>query len=247
MKKIKYYLLATLVFVFANTFAQTTSAVNHFDKVIVSPHIEVTFVEGNDESVTVEKSTVDNKKIHIEVKDKTLRIYLEGAKEVTKNEKNSENEYEGKQPLYKGTVVTAVVSYKTLHELSIRGEETQVCKSVLTGDKFRLTVYGESQVILNEVNLGKMQTVLYGESSLEIKSGTVKDQRYTAYGEGHINTLGINGNTGSITAYGEANFRLNVSDEIKITAFGDATLQYKGNPVINKGLHFGDMHVEKLD
>ena len=246
MRRLKTLLPVLLPLIVVAASAQTRMT-SSFNKIIVSPYIQVTLVQGDQESVTVNEIHVDTGKLHIEVNDKTLRIYLEGAKEVTKNEKNSENEYEGKQPLYKGTVVTAVVSYKTLHELSIRGEETQVCKSVLTGDKFRLTVYGESQVILNEVNLGKMQTVLYGESSLEIKSGTVKDQRYTAYGEGHINTLGINGNTGSITAYGEANFRLNVSDEIKITAFGDATLQYKGNPVINKGLHFGDMHVEKLD
>lgn len=247
MIKIKYYLLATLLFVCTNIFAQTISTVNHFNKVIVSPHIEVTFVEGNDESVTVEKSTVDNKKIHIEVKDKTLRIYLEGAKELTKNEKVYENGYKEKQSLYNGTVVTAIVTYKTLNELSIRGEETQVCKSLLTGDKFKLKIYGESQVILNEVNLGKLETTIYGESSLEIKSGSIASQKYIAYGEGKINSLAINGNTSNITAYGEANFRMNVSDEIKITAFGEATVQYKGDPKISKGIHFGEMHVDKID
>ncbi|MEP6949359.1 MAG: head GIN domain-containing protein [Ginsengibacter sp.] len=246
MKKFKHFLPVLAMFVCANTFAQT-SVVNHFNKVIVSPYIQVTFVEGSEESVTIEKSTVSNEKIHLEVNDKTLRIYLEGAKDIPKSKKVYENGYKEKQPLYKGTVVTATITYKTLTELSVRGEETQLCKSLLKGDKFRLRIYGESHVIFNEVNLGKLHATTYGESDLEIKSGTIKVQRYTAYGESKINSLGISGKTGSITAYGEAAFQMNVSDEIKITAFGEATLQYKGDPKINKGLHFGTMHVDRID
>jgi hypothetical protein len=30
-------------------------------------------------------------------------------------------------------------------------------------------------------------------------------------------------------------FRLNVSDEIRLTAYGEATVDYKGNPTISKG------------
>ena len=86
MLKLKFYLTILVVFGFKTTFAQTTTAVNHFNKVIVSPHVQVTFIEGNEESVTIEKSTVSNDKINIEVNGKTLRIYLDGAKEITKNE-----------------------------------------------------------------------------------------------------------------------------------------------------------------
>ena len=247
MLKLKCYITVLTIFFFKTIAAQTATAVNHFEKVIVSPHIQVTFIEGNEESVIIENSTVDKEKINIEVKDKTLRIYLDGAKEITKNEKSYENGYKQKHSIYSGTVVTATVIYKTMNELSVRGEETQVCKSLLKGDKFRLKIYGESQVFLNEVDLRELQATVYGESFLEIKAGKVTDQKYTVYGESKINSLGITGNTTRITAYGEANFRLNVSDEIKITAFGEATLEYKGNPRINKGLHIGEMQIAKID
>ena len=157
MLKLKCYITILIIFGFKTTFAQTTTAVNHFNKVIVSPHVQVTFIEGNEESVTIEKSTVDNEKINIEVNGKTLRIYLDGAKEVTKNEIIYEDGHKVKRPIYKGTVVSAIVTYKTLDDLSVRGEETQVCKSLLKGNKFRLKIYGESQVFLNEVNLGELQ------------------------------------------------------------------------------------------
>ena len=67
MLKLKCYITILIIFGFKTTFAQTTTAVNHFNKVIVSPHIQVTFIEGDKESVTIEKSTVSNEKINIEL------------------------------------------------------------------------------------------------------------------------------------------------------------------------------------
>jgi len=247
MLKLTCCLTILIIFGCKTTFAQTTTTVNHFNKVIVSPHVQVTFIEGDEESVTIEKSTVSNEKINIEVNGKTLRIYLNGAKEITKNEAVYEDGNKVKRPIYKGTVVSAIVTYKTLDDLSVRGEETQVCKSLLKGDKFRLKIYGESQVFLNEVNLGELRTTIYGESFLEIKSGSITDQKYIAYGESKINSLGIKSNTTKITAYGEANFQVNVSDAIKITAYGEATLAYRGNPEISKGLNIGKVQIDKID
>lgn len=236
-----------MVFVFNTVTAQSTTAVRPFNKVIVSPNIQVTFIEGSEEKVIIEKITVEPDKMNVDVNGKTLRLYLDDAKELVKKEKRSKNGNKEKRPIYTGTVVIATVMYKTLDELSIRGEETIVCKSVLKGNKFRLKIYGESQVLLNDVSLDELQTMIYGESSLVIKSGAVKKQKYTAYGESKINSLGISGNTTKITVYGESDFQLNVSDEIKLTAFGEAVVNYKGNPTINKGIHIGDVKINKID
>jgi hypothetical protein len=82
---------------------------------------------------------------------------------------------------------------------------------------------------------------------LEIKAGSVTDQRYTCYGESKVNSLAIDGSTSRITAYGRADLKVNVSDRIKVTSYGEAQLNYKGNPAIEKGMHFGDMVINKLD
>ncbi|MGB7395589.1 MAG: DUF2807 domain-containing protein, partial [Pricia sp.] len=145
------------------SFAQTkTVNVDAFDKVIVSPHIQVTFQEGNSESLEIESSTEPEEKINIEVNGKTLRIYLDGAKEVTKSEKVKENGYERNKSIYNGTVVVATVTYKNLEELSLRGEERIVCESPLQGKRFHLKIYGESQVYLNEVDFEDLKTTIYG-------------------------------------------------------------------------------------
>jgi hypothetical protein len=246
MSKIKFTLAAVAGFLFTSSFAQKTT-VKHFDKVIVSPYIQVTFVEGNEESVTVEKCNVPVEKLNIEVKSGTLRVYLDGAKEIDKGERTYENGYKQRHSLYHGTIVTATVTYKKLNALSIRGEETQVCQSPLKGNKFSLKIYGESNVYLNEVDLGQLRATIYGESLLEIKSGSVADQKYTVYGESKVNARNINGITSRITAFGESDFQMNVSDEIKMIAFGEATLAYKGTAKINTWLHFGDVQIHKLD
>ena len=227
--------------------AAQTKMVDHFTKIIVSPYIQATFVEGDEESVTINDIKVDKSKLHLEVNDKTLRIYLEGAKDFPKYEKDNSNGNEESHPLYQNTSVVVTITYKTLTDLSLRGEETQLCKSPIDASKFTLKIYGESDVTFNELNAQELETTVYGDASLNIKAGSVKEQRYTCYGEGRINSLAIKGSTSRVIAYGDADLKLNVSDKIRITAFGDARLHYKGNPEIVKGLHFGDMVIDKID
>ena len=246
MQRFKTFLpvLFLLIAVAASAQTKTTSP---FNKIIVSPYIQVTLVQGDEESVTVNEIHVDASKLHIEVNDKTLRIYLEGAKDLPKNEKDYSSGYKETHPLYKNTSVVATITYKKLNALSLRGEEHQLCKSPINGDKFMLKIYGESNVTFNEMNLQQLAATLYGEGTLEIKAGSVKDQKYVSYGESKVNTLAINSTTARVTAYGRAEFKLNVTDRIKVTSFGESELSYKGNAYIEKGLHFGDMVIAKLD
>ena len=108
-------------------------------------------------------------------------------------------------------------------------------------------MYGNPHVFLNEVNLGKLKAAIYGDGKLEIKAGAIGEQHYTAYGESTVNTLAIDNHTTKITAFGEASFRLHVSDALRIVCFGEASVAYKGDPVIYKWLHLGEMQINKID
>ena len=247
MKKTLFFALACIFFISKNTIAQEVRPVEHFDKVIVSPHVKVTFTKGDTESVTIESCSVSTDKINIESNGKTLRVYLDGAKEVTKNEKGYEDGQKGKKPLYKGTVLVVAITYKTLEDLSVRGEETIVLKSKIDQEDFGLNIYGTSSIYFDEVVLQNMHTTIYGESYLELKSGSVTEQKFTAYGESRVNTLGIKNNITRATLYGESELNLNVSAELKITAFGEAKIRYTGDPVIKKGIAIGNVKIEKID
>jgi hypothetical protein len=243
IKKITFLLFLATIGLCAQS---NITRVEHFDKVIVSPHIQVNFVAGDAEEVVIESSTVPKDKIHIEVKGKTLRIYLDGAKEITKSEKTYENSYKSKKSVYKGTVVTATVTYKDLNELSLRGEETFICESPMVAQEFKLSMYGESQVYFNKVTFGSLRTTIYGESYLELREGTLDRQRIIAYGETKVNTLGVETSEAKLTAYGEGSYRLHVIDRLKVTAYGEATVAYEGSPEIDKGIIIGEATIQKI-
>ncbi|WP_235010944.1 MULTISPECIES: head GIN domain-containing protein [Aquimarina] len=250
MAKISLYLAALLISVISmmTGYSQSkTISVDHFDNVIVSPHIQVHFKEGNSEKVTIDNARLPEDKINIEVIGRTLRIYLDDAKMTTKHITIKENGWKRKVPIYKGTMITATVTYTQLKELSIRGEEIITCESPIERDDFRLKMYGEGKMTMNAVKLNSLQVSIYGESYLEIKEGVANNQKYTVYGEGEINTLGMSNENTKITAYGESHFRVNVSDRLKVTAFGETTVAYNGNPTVNKGIVLGEATIQKMN
>ncbi|MGS2741136.1 GIN domain-containing protein [Sinomicrobium sp. M5D2P17] len=243
------FLLGILLLFIApgKTVAQSeTISVDSFDKVIINPHIQVTFREGDSESVAVEMIGEPLEKLHVEVKNQVLHMYLDGARVVTKTEKIKREGRKEKKPIYKGTVVKAVVTYKKAGTFSVRGDETIVFESPVHIDKMRLNIYGESEVYLNEATVEDLRVTIYGECHLEIKKGDIAKQKFTTYGESEVNTLKANNRSTRIVAYGDSNFECSISERLKVTSYGDATVKYKGNPEIRKGINIGDTEISAL-
>jgi len=249
MKSLKNTIIALITILCSYTVSAQKEIiyVEHFEKVTISPHIEVTFIQGTKEQVTIESISVPENKLTVEVSGKSLNIYLEGAKMVTKSEKIKGDDYNKKQSIYTGTIVKATVTYKTLESLSLRGEENFVCESLLDMNHFELDIYGESNIILNEVKLNSNNITMYGESYLEIKSGTIEKQKITLYGESEVNAVETTTTDAKVVAYGEAVVKLNVTDNLKVTAYGEATIKYKGNPSISKGIVIGETEIRKIE
>ncbi len=247
MKNLKYYTTIICICLTQVMLSQTKRAVESFNKVIISPHIETTFVQGDENSLTILDSSESEDKINIEVNGETLRVYLDDAKETTKHIKVVKNGVKRKVPIYKGKVLTIKISYKNLETLSIRGEQATLCESRLDVEKFKLKIYGESEVVFNEVHFSDFDVDVYGESHLSIKKGTIGNQKITAYGEGIIDLVEVDNKFSKLKAYGEAEFIVQTSERIKFTAYGEAKLRYKGSAIINKGLSFGDSQIQRID
>lgn len=244
----KFLLIAILLIGMSNVIAQKkTYDISSFDEVIISPHIEVVFEKADKESVVIENIDVDTGKLNVEVKGKTLHVYLDDAKVYTKSEKVKYDDYKGKHAVYNGTIASIKVYYVDLEEISLRGEENHKVKSALNGEKLALKIYGESEVYLNEVQLKEFHATIYGEAYLEVKSGSAQRQRIISYGESDVNTLGVNNSTAKITAYGEGRIKLNVKDELKVTAYGEASVHYKGSPIVNKGIVIGEAVIHQIN
>jgi hypothetical protein len=247
MKNLKHIAIIALVIITETLLAQTDKTIEPFNKVIISPHIETTFVQGDEASVTILESTVPEEKINVEVTGETLRVYLDDAKETTKTKKIVKNGVKMNVPIYNGKVLTIRITYKTIDALSLRGEQRTLCESHIDEEKFRLKIYGESQVTFNDVSFEEFDVEIYGESQLTIQKGTIDYQKITAYGEGDINLEAVTNRTSKLKAYGEAKFIVNVSQRIKFTAYGEAELFYKGAAEVDRGLSIGDSKVNRIE
>ena len=221
--------------------------VETFNKVVVSPHIEVVFKAGAEESVSIESIIVPFEKLNVSVKNNTLSIYLDGAKIVTDNKEEYVNGNKRKTSIYKGTIVRAIITYKEISSLDLRGEERFVFENNVTAKKLNLKIYGESQVYLNDVDIQNLQVSIYGESYLEIKQGKIEKQKFTAYGESNVNTMNVENSETKLTAYGDGTFQFNVSEKLKITSYGEATINYSGSPELNKGIVIGETNITKVN
>lgn len=249
MKNYKTIIILLLAFVSFSAKAQVkTYNVKSFDKIIVSPHVEVVLQQGDIESVEVNEIFLPIEKLNVEIEGRrTLRVYLDDAKMVTKTEKVKYRNYKNSRPIYKGTQVKVTITYKTLDVLSVRGEEKISFNTPLHQKQFILRAYGEPRIYLNDVQLEVLRTTMYGESYVEASNGVIRKQKFTNYGESVINMKAIDNTETKITAYGESNYKLNVSKRLRITAYGEAVITYKGSPNVSKGIVIGDATITQLN
>ncbi|HEA30674.1 MAG TPA: DUF2807 domain-containing protein [Leeuwenhoekiella sp.] len=243
-------LIALLISIFnlgiSNAQSETIS-ISQFQEVIISPFIEVVFKQADQESVVIDRSKVDREKINVEVNHKKLHIYLDDAKVVDKEEEVRINGKKRRQDIYNGTQVSITINYKELEDVEIRGEERIDFEDPIQIDDFDLDLYGSPKVNMERITSENFKVALYGESYLEIKSGKVAFQRYRIYGSSEVNAVALESSETKIAAYGDNHIAVNVSERLKVSAFGDARIQYKGNPKIANGLKIGDTTLQKID
>jgi hypothetical protein len=217
-----------------------------FDKIVVSPKINVVLVKGDKEGVRIVYSKVSEQKIHAHVSGKTLQLYLDGARIVEKRHYAPEDNYQHKVNMYRDASVTAYVTYTSLRKLVVRGEEAVSCNSMISGDEFILRAYGESKITLDSLNVTDFVIALYGENKLRVSHGSARQQTYRLYGENRIDNSGLNSETIFTSIYGEAKLRLYATNQVRITSFGEPQIEVSGSADIRKGLMVGRANITQV-
>lgn len=238
-------IIALLSFSVSNAQTETVE-VSDFSEVTISPYIKVNFRQAETESVIIENSKVDRDKINIDVDGKELHIYLEDAKIVSKEEEVKVNGREMDRSIYNGTEVHITVNYVTLEAVEIRSEEVINFEDDISVEDFDLDIYGSPKVYFESITAEDLKIAMYGESYLEIKAGKVKFQRYRCYGKSEVNAIDLQSSETKIAAYGNNHIVVNVTDKLKVSAFGEARIQYKGDAKVNSGLKIGETVIQKI-
>ncbi len=111
---------------------QRTEKVRSFSKLLVSPHIELILIKGNQEQVRWEFANVTEDKLNAEMEGNTLHLYLDKAKVTPKQQRNKNVGWNYKESIYKNARVKAYVTYAQLEQLEIRGSEHVTCENIIS-------------------------------------------------------------------------------------------------------------------
>lgn len=248
MKKqlqLSFLLLSFFMIQVVSAQVKTISLSNEFDKIIVSPHIEVEFVQGDSPKIEVMDIIEPIEKFNFEIVNKTLQVYLEGAKTVTKHKKYKHNDWKMKVPIYKNTVAKVKITYNHVEVFSIRGEEKVTFETPLDQGKCTMRIYGESEVLVKEAKIDDFRITIYGESHLVIDSGKIERQRITAYGSSKVKS-NAESKDAKVIAYGDGTYQVKAKDRLKITSYGESDFLYKGNPELKKGIVIGESTINRV-
>ncbi|MFM8912244.1 MAG: head GIN domain-containing protein [Flammeovirgaceae bacterium] len=241
--------VVALFSVFVLRAQEFTRSLASFDKIVVSPKINVVLTPGDKESVRIVYAHVDKEKIHASVSGNTLQLYLEGARFLDKRERYSIDDddyhYRGKVSVYRNASVTAYITYKELRKLQVRGEEEITCTGPIVGDEFVLKAYGESEITLDSIHVEEFRMALYGENKVRVKSGTAKQQTYRLYGENKIDNSALKSEDITTSIYGEGRLKLFATNQVYITAFGEPMIEVLGSPDIRRGLLIGKANITR--
>ncbi len=245
--KLKLIVATLLCFTLGINAQKKIDLSNNFNKIIVSPHIEAVLKKGMQASIEIEDIAVPEEKFKYELKNNTLQVYLEGAKTYTKNKKVVYNNRKRKIPLYKNKVAKVIITYTDVETFSLRGEEKVTLESPIDRNRCKIRVYGKSEVEINEVTVDDLRLTMYGDGLLNIKSGNVRKQKITAYGASKVLVDNVESKESKITAYGDGTFKLNASERIKVTSYGEATVLYKGDAEVKNGIIIGESTIRRID
>lgn len=147
---------------------EITRSLKSFSRIVASPRINLILQQGEEETIRIVYSGVEEAKINIELTGNTLCIYLDGSKVVEKMERIGRS---SRRSIYTNANVTAYVTYRDLEHLEIRGKQELTCNGAIRSKKFTLKAYGENEITLASLKTEYLKTSLYGENKLKIKGG----------------------------------------------------------------------------
>jgi len=242
------FFISLMCFIFCSTAikAQVANrAAAPFEKVILSPHIDLELVNGEQEKIEIIDLAVPEEELITEVKNGTLKIYLKDAKTFTKHVKEGHGRNKKTEPVYNVRMAQVRITYRQLDELTVKGEETVVCSGILQSENFKLKMYGEAALVIEEARIYDLKAKLYGANELMVKAGQIDNQILKTYGESNLNLKNIINYNTKIIAYGESSFYIQTRDRIKVITVGESKVYYSGSAKVNEGIMLGGSEVKK--
>jgi hypothetical protein len=242
----KVLLIIAIALSSVGVFAQNneiTQKLQSFNKIIVSPRIDLVLIPGETESIKIEYYGVEPENIIIDQAGKRVHVYLDHSKILDIGERRRDHDIFDRRERYKFAHVIAYVTFRNLKVIEARGESDVLCEGKISSKKLKIRAFGETDVRLAYLEAKTIKARLYGENTMKVLDGEAGHVSYKLYGENKIDTKGLRSITSSTTVYGDCRVKLNASEEVRVNSFGEPSLFVSGSPYISKGIILGHANI----
>lgn len=216
--------------------------VKDFNRIIASPHINVILNQGDRASVRLVYDNIAADKININVTGKTLRVYLDDARNIERATTTAGPSL-AKATAYRGASVTAYITFTELNGIEIRGNQELSCNDPIESEAFTLRAYGENEIRFSSLKTDLFKAKLYGENNLRIHKGRTLEQKYISYGDNKVDAKGVRSDYIITSMFGEGSLKINSAEEVRIDAFGEPYIHVDGGANINRRLVIGNADI----
>ena len=228
-----------------NIQAQEVYQLPAFNKVKVSPRIALVMEQGTQEKVHFAFENIDQNALNFEVKNGTLEIYLDHARNLEKRRKVRTNYGKVRESIYNDGYVTAFVTFDQINKLVVKGDEDARVTGNLGDETFKLKVYGDVDIAFSELFTDRLKVKMYGDCALTVEAGQAERQKYALFGDHLIDTQYFSGRKVKATSFGDAEFRMN-AENLKVTALGIADINCPIGTHLKKFI-IGESSVRRFD
>lgn len=205
----------------------TTEArvVEPFRRLDVTGYAEVTLVQGNEESVTVEVAARGQPRVRARVEDGTLMIASGDARRWWNS-------------LFGGSRGKATprltVTFKTLDAIALAGA-VKLTAARLDTQQLRIAASGGSSVRIDDLQARNLR--LSGAGALKATlAGRVVDQEISISGAGEVRADRLVSDSASVSVSGAGSIVVNAQKTLKASISGAGSVEYYGDPQVKQSV-----------
>ncbi len=235
----------SLLFISLSTLLPAQHTLQDFNQIVAGQHIHLVLTPGDENTLTTDFQDIEEDELVIDQRGKTVRIYLRRAKFLEKSYKIRANGYHSRKGVYGEGKVVVNLMYKDLRKLVIKGEQDVHIDGPIFAKRFRLKMYGEPTITIDEMYAEKLVATAYGECKLDIRGGHSEVLRYRLFGESDLNTEAMKTGLTRVTSFGDSRITLD-TDEIGLTVFGEIDIAHVGS-LRHHGLVIGEKQYQRID
>ena len=222
MKKATFISLLSVLAISVSAYGQTRPEVKgsgnivtkerkatYFNKVKVATAIDLILTQGNSESIAVEADDNLHEYIMTEIKDNTLKIYIEA---------NVSNVKE----------MNVYVTMKDIEKVSATSAGDVVGKTVIKSDELTLITSSAGDVKL-DIDVRKLTCQISSAGDMTL-SGTTDELEANLSSAGDLNAYELTARMANVSVSSAGNADITVKEKLRARASSAGDISFKGNP-----------------